>query len=48
MASSEDKNPMETHCDGDIMIEDNDVTAVSGVKATETDYIDQEMTEMVL
>jgi DNA polymerase III epsilon subunit-like protein len=48
MASSEDENPMETHCDGDIMIEDDDVTVVSGAKATETDYIDQEMTEMVL
>jgi hypothetical protein len=48
MASSEDEKPMEMHCDGDIMIEDDDVTVVSGAKASETDYIEQEMTEMVL
>jgi hypothetical protein len=48
MDSSEDENPMETHCEGNIMIEDDDVTVVSGSKPKETDFIAQEMTEMVL
>jgi hypothetical protein len=48
MASSIDENPKETQNSDEIMIDEDDVTVVSGTKTTETDYIEQEMNETVL
>jgi hypothetical protein len=48
MASHNEENPTETQNPDEIMIDEDDVTVVSGTKTTETDYIEQEMNETVL